>query len=441
MTTKSRAFAVNAPGKVILFGEHSAVYGKSAIAAALSLRCYLLVSPSSDANIIRLKFPDIDLDHSWDQREIPWSRIKERQKFDSRGRPQIPSELEPEIVDSLSPLLEGISNNKMHHIACFCFLYLYASLCYNMPEGNTFVVRSTLPIGAGLGSSASTAVCLSAALAKLGNWIADPQLSQTDLEPEGDDEGNDHDLHFINDWSLIGEKCFHGNPSGIDNAVATYGGAVMFQKSSTPGQPASRTNIRNLPPIKLLLTNTKVPKSTAELVAGVGVLNREYPAIVTPILDAMDKIARKAHDTMVTSKFGDHEVAILRKLVHMNHGLLVSLGVSHPSLETVKIVGDKHKLGATKLTGAGGGGCAITLVAPNVEEDQIKEAVREFEEAGFESFETSLGVKGVGMLFATNVKETQAETALSLESFCSYKSRNEIENALAIENVPGWKFW
>ena len=32
----------------------------------------------------------------------------------------------------------------------------------------------------------------------------------------------------INNMALSMEKLIHGNPSGIDNAVSTYGGAVVF---------------------------------------------------------------------------------------------------------------------------------------------------------------------------------------------------------------------
>lgn len=426
-------FIVSAPGKVIIFGEHSAVYGKPAIAAALSLRCYLLVSPSVDANTITLKFPDIELDHSWNINDIPWEEIKPFIKYDSNNKPLVPPELVPEIVDKLSGLLTAF-DNKMHYYACFCFLYLFVNLCDSKTPGATFVVRSTLPIGAGLGSSASTSVCLSSALALLGGWINKPSISADDKFLSEDIP----DLEFVDKWSLMGEKCFHGNPSGIDNAVATFGGAVMFQRNSAPEQPSIRTNMRNFPAIKLLLTNTKVPKSTAALVAGVGQLNSEFNLITTSVLAAMEHLAKEAYKVMITPGFGKDETTILRKLVNMNHGLLVALGVSHPALETVKIIGDKHQIGATKLTGAGGGGCAITLVNDNVEESVIQEAIKEFESEGYDSFETSLGGKGVGVLYNDDVSDN---SKFSQTVFCDYPDRAAIEAVLGMTNVKEWKFW
>ncbi|CAI5757284.1 unnamed protein product [Candida verbasci] len=419
------SFIVSAPGKVIIFGEHAAVYGKPAIASALSLRCFLLVEPSKDSKIIRLRFPDIDLDHSWSIEDIPWDNIKPYIRYNN-DKPQVPSELIPEIVDKLSFLLENF-DNKMHYYACFCFLYLYCNLSNQDIKGMEFTVKSTLPIGAGLGSSACTSVCLSTALSLLGNWIDKPTLSQHDKVLKKDIP----DLEFIDQWSLIGEKCFHGNPSGIDNAVATHGGAVMFQRNQTPDLPSIRTNMRNFPPIKLLLTNTKVPKSTADLVGGVGKLNKEFNQITSPIFDSIENISKVAYSVMLNPNFGNEETEVLRKLFNINHGLLVALGVSHPSLEKVKIIGDEFKIGATKLTGAGGGGCAITLVNEGVEEETIQKAIKQFEAEGYECFETSLGGKGVGVLY--NHPE--------ISKFNLYKERSEVEKVLSLEFIDEWKFW
>lgn len=45
----------------------------------------------------------------------------------------------------------------------------------------------------------------------------------------------------------------------------------------------------------------------------------------------------------------------------MNHHLLCALGVGHPSLSAVVNASEESGM-ACKLTGAGGGGCAITLL-------------------------------------------------------------------------------
>lgn len=54
-------------------------------------------------------------------------------------------------------------------------------------------------------------------------------------------------------------------------------------------------------------------------------------------------------------------ILIQATLFQINQGALVALGVSHPALSTVVDVSSECGF-ASKLTGAGGGGCAITLL-------------------------------------------------------------------------------
>ncbi|CAH6718289.1 mevalonate kinase [[Candida] jaroonii] len=427
----AETFFVSAPGKVILFGEHSAVFGKPAIAAAISLRAYLLVSPSKDPNVIRLDFPDIKLSVSWNKSDIPFDEIKKHCNYDTEGNLQTTEELVPEIIELLTDSLANL-NTTFHHSACLSFLYLYTQLCNKDTPGNVFCVRSTVPIGAGLGSSASTSVCLAAALGYLGGHISKPTF-------ELDDKVNNSDvkeLNFVDAWSFMGEKTFHGNPSGIDNAVSTHGGAVMYQRMTQPSNPSVRTTMRNFPPLKLLLTNSKIPRSTATLVGNVSKLNNEYPNIVGPILDAMGNISKNAYQHMIKPALDDESRKQLYDLVTLNHGLLVSLGVSHPVLEEIKSIGDLNKIGVTKLTGAGGGGCAITLVYEDVDEEIIKSTLKTYESKGFASYETSLGGKGVGALFSHS-----EESVFDIETFANLKTREEIESLLHINEIKEWKFW
>jgi mevalonate kinase len=432
-------FLVSAPGKVIIFGEHSAVYAKPAIAAALSLRAYLLVTPSTTPDIVRLDFPDIGLSQSWKVSELPWEKVLSLINYTDL-RPSTTDELVPEITDLLGDSLSDLES-RLHYTACHCFLYLYMNLCTTQRPSVTFCVRSTLPIGAGLGSSASTAVCLSSALAVLGGHVGAASYKVNDHVKQSHTTPQVSDAEFIDSWSLMGEKCFHGNPSGIDNAVATHGGAVLYQRMQNPAQPSVRTTMPNLPPIKLLLTNTKVPRLTADLVSNVGRINHEFPKVSGCILNAMEHLTNEAYHYMVRPFFGLPELAKLRELVEINHGLLVSLGVSHPALEKIKIITGEKQIGATKLTGAGGGGCAITLVNDECLTESIAEAIAEFEKAGFETFETSLGGKGVGALHYENVDPAARATTFDISRFAGFRSREEIIAALGVDTEQGWRFW
>lgn len=110
-------------------------------------------------------------------------------------------------------------------------------------------VRSTLPIGAGLGSSAAYAVCLAAGLLSLTNNTQYPSYSNSDLQ-------------LINSWAFEAEKIMHGNPSGVDNSVSVFGGILRFRK-------AVLTPLQNPGQLRILLVNTQVSRSTKALVAKV----------------------------------------------------------------------------------------------------------------------------------------------------------------------------
>lgn len=399
-----------------------------AIAAALSLRTYLLVTKDpQDESSINLEFPDIGFSHSWDKSEFPWHLTTNEQ-----GVPMPNEELNPELVNEITPLLTTVTS-QLHYSAAYAFLYLFISLCPNDVEGGlTFTVRSTLPIGAGLGSSASISVCLSSALSYIGGHIKDASVeADTIIKHDSDD------CTFIDGWSFMGEKCIHGNPSGIDNAVATHGGAVMFQRMSN-SMPSVRTSMRNFPKIDLLLTNTKTPRRTANLVANVARIINEFPKTSGSILESMEAIAREAYNLMLKPFLDEDSKLRLFELVRLNHGLLVALGVSHPNLERIKLYCDELSIGETKLTGAGGGGCAITLMNDNVPEENIQKLKSKFQEKGFETFETSLGGKGVALLSNPDKELIQK---LTIDSFINISTRDEIEETFGCSNVNAWRYW
>ncbi|KAK1673491.1 mevalonate kinase [Colletotrichum godetiae] len=444
------AFMVSAPGKVIVFGEHAVVHGKAAIAAAISLRSYLLVtSLSKSRRTVSLRFPDIDLQHTWNIDDLPWATFQHPSK--KKSYYDLVTELDPHLVAAIQPNLAEISPHKsdqvrkVHQNSASAFLYIFLSLGHQSFTGCLYTLRSTIPIGAGLGSSASIAVCLAAALLLQLRTLSGPHPDQPPDEAR-------LQVERINRWAFVCEMCIHGNPSGVDNTVSTQGKAVVFQRTNYSKPPAVRP-LWDFPELPLLLVDTKQAKSTAFEVAKVGKLKKTHPELVGSILDAIDKVTVAADNLIGNETFDNEEEESLRKvgeLMTINHGLLVSLGVSHPRLERIRELVDHEGIGWTKLTGAGGGGCSITLLKPDVPKDKLNRLESQLEDEGYEKFETTLGGDGVGVLWPAVLKNGMDEDndggmEIDQESFLNADGNEGVEKLVGVHGGvgerEGWKFW
>ena len=159
----------------------------------------------------------------------------------------------------------------------------------------------------------------------------------------------------------------------------------------------------SFPELPLLLVNTKQPRSTSDQVAAVKRLKERHTEITESMLDAIDLITTEANEIISDPNFstapGSDSLTRLGDLIRINHGLLVSLGVSHPKLERIRELIDHSGIGWTKLTGAGGGGCSITLLKPNVKKEVLTDLDEKLKSEGFEKYETTLGGPGVGVMW------------------------------------------
>ena len=167
-------------------------------------------------------------------------------------------------------LFSGIVSTTLHKIRGERFLGLKIQ-----------VESIGLPIGAGLGSSAAFSVATAGALLQLHFKMCEPEESWTS------ERLNSAVLESINSWAFFGEVLIHGTPSGLDNTTSCYGGMVKFRRTEKGN---AFDTLKHVPTLNMLLTNTKVPRSTKALVSGVRVLHDAMPQIIQPIFVSIDHI-------------------------------------------------------------------------------------------------------------------------------------------------------
>jgi len=324
---KKEAVTASAPAKVILFGEHFVVFGEPAVVLAIDKRAYATAQLRKDE---RIYIKSVDLRVS--------GTFKGKRFETEKGGSEARIKLEP-VKNAVQQVLERAERKT----------------------GVNVSINSDIPVSAGLGSSAAVATSTILAVSNL----------------LGIDLSRDQIFYM----AYESERLVHGTPSGIDPAIATYGGTLQFQK----GKDFAALNIEtNIP---LVIGNTKVERSTGELVAKVRRMTEHYPIISNLIIRTGGKIALDAVEALRRGNF-----QTVGELMNINHALLCALGVSHESLERLVYAARKGGALGAKLTGGGGGGCMIAMAEIGKEKRVVK-AIERVGGTAFVAQKTDQGVR------------------------------------------------
>ncbi len=275
----------SAAGKVILLGEHAVVYGMHALAVPIPDAVSAVIKPGDDA--ITLAIPD-------------WGLGKT---------------IEPAGTGAVDALVMTIVNAL--DVAGSCF---------------DITVRSRLPRGMGLGSSAAIAVAVVRAFDSL--------------------LGLDLDDDRINGIAFECEKHAHGTPSGVDNTLATFARPMLFRNPGTL-QVSEVKTVSNPP---LLVAWGVEAGDTRDQVSGVRARREQEPQAFDAVFDEIDRLSMQGAEAFRT---GDTDK--LGRLMNVCHGLLNAIGVSTPDLERMVDIARRNGARGAKLTGAGGGGSIVAL--------------------------------------------------------------------------------
>jgi mevalonate kinase len=223
-----------------------------------------------------------------------------------------------------------------------------------------------LPGFSGLGASAASSVAIARAIAEEFNL---------DLSDEK-----------INDIAYEAEKAYAGNPSGIDNTAATFGGLIWFKKNLAGGSNMiEQLSIRE--PVEIVICNTGIVANTKAMVAGVAERKKQNPTKYAAIFGQAEELAHKGRWAL--KEFDLRQVG---KLMDENHRLLQEIEVSCKELDYLVDLARQMGAFGAKMTGGGGGGCMLALTPGK----ELQEAVAgAMENEGFKVLKTKIGIRKV----------------------------------------------
>lgn len=223
-----------------------------------------------------------------------------------------------------------------------------------------------LPGFSGLGASAASSVAIARAIAEEFDLIFSNEK--------------------INDVAYEAEKAYAGNPSGIDNTAATFGGLIWFKKNLGIGSNIIE-QLSISEPVEIIIGNTGIVANTKAMVAAVAKRKQANPSKYDSVFREAEQLAIKGREAL--EKFDLKQVG---DLMNENHRLLQDIEVTCNELDYLVDLSRKHGAFGAKMTGGGGGGCMLALTPGKYLQKKVASAI---ENEGFEVLRTKIGVKKV----------------------------------------------
>ena len=188
----------------------------------------------------------------------------------------------------------------------------------------------------------------------------------------------------VNEAAYIGEKGYHGTPSGLDNTASTFGGLIWFERDLSGGPPKFE-KLKLGKSANLVIASTGLTASTKVVVGDVKKKKDADPEWFDSISREYNQLVNDAKAALIELDFEK-----VGELMNKNHEMLQQLTVSCKELDNlVKIARENRAIGA-KMTGTGRGGNMIALAPDETTMEKIAEALKKGGAAGV--WTTSFGL-------------------------------------------------
>lgn len=380
----------SAPAKFIISGEYSVVYEKQAIAATIDLRTRVVIKPIKEDKII-LNLENLNQSREWQTKSFDHmcklvSKYSDCLDFNENMPVKLNHLLHTNYVKknpTITPEKEGnftkeVAEKKAND-AALAFLLLYIGLgdsyASSARPSIEVTVNSEIPVGAGLGSSSALSIALCGALMRVFRVVAEK--------------------YIISNWAFNIDKFFHGKPSGVDNNIISSGGYILFQNGKIKSN-----GIEHKGPIKVMLIDTGVSRSTKTLSEGVAKQLKDEPAKVNSIFSNINELTTQIWRRMNDPNFAPKSIS---GYLGANQELLDSLGVGHEKLTDIFTRAQRLNLRA-KQTGAGGGGIAFVLYDQS--DNYLTQLRDELKEVGYKIHDHTIGCDGLKVEITADEKRS-----------------------------------